>query len=125
MIIRLQGTTPAGIDIDVSLTGIGPRFKTDQMLDDGTVAQCEYVVSDNGNGYKVSYSLSVRVKVAMQPGPNASFQYQDVSTSGTVLCVESRPLVLARNGSKPLQLTITKDSANGEPVEPAVRSKTE
>lgn len=111
--LRLQGNIATVSDINLSLTGIGPRFAADQMTDDGTALTCQYVVSETDAGYKVSYSISARVKVATQSTPNSTnYEYRDVLISGTVICVVGRPVVLVRNGSKPLQLTIAKEDVN-------------
>ncbi len=75
---------------------------------------CEYVVSETKTGYRVSYSVAARIKVATQTSQNSTnIEYRDVSISGTVLCSADRPQVLVRNGSKPLQLTITKEAESG------------
>jgi hypothetical protein len=112
--IRLQGTTTTGADIDLSLTGIGPRFTADQVINDDTVLTCQYVVSETEEGYRVSYSVSARIRVATQTNQTTTnFEFRDVSISGTVLCVADRPMVLVRNGSKPLQLTIMKEAEAG------------
>jgi hypothetical protein len=110
--IQLQGTTTTGSDIDVSLTGIGPRFSADQVVNEDTLLTCEYDVSETETGYTVSYNISARIKVAVQSGQiPGSFEYRDVSISGTVLCLANHPLVLFRSGQKPLQLTISKEAA--------------
>jgi hypothetical protein len=112
--IRLQGTTTTGADIDLSLTGIGPRFNADQVVNDDTVLHCQYVVSETESGYKVTYSVSGRIKVITQTTQKSTnIEFQDVSISGTVLCLAGRPKVIVRNGSKPLQLTIIKDAEDG------------
>jgi hypothetical protein len=110
--IRLHGTTTTGADIDLSLSGIGPRFTADQVVNDDTMLTCQYVVSETENGYRVSYSVGARIKVATN---STNFEYRDVSISGTVLCSADRPQVLVRNGSKPLQLTITKEAEQAAP----------
>ncbi len=116
--IRLHGTTTTGTDIDLSLSGIGPRFRADQVVNDDTMLLCEYLVSETDTGYKVSYTVSARIRVSSQGSPNnTSYEYRDVSTSGTVLCSVDRPQVLVRNGTKPLQLTITKEAE--QPAAPA------
>lgn len=116
IMIRLQGTMTTGSEIDLSLAGIGPRFTADQVVGDDTVLSCQYVVSETETGYKVSYVVSTRIKIATQSGPNStSFEYRDVSISGTVLCLADRPVVLVRNGPKPLQLTITKEAEHVVP----------
>ncbi len=115
--IRLHGTTTTGADIDLSLSGIGPSFTADQVVNDDTMLTCQYVVSETETGYRVSYSVGARIKVATQTSQNSTnYEYHDVTISGTVLCSADRPQVLVRNGSKPLQLTITKEAApsNGD-----------
>ena len=110
--IRLHGTTTTGADIDLSLSGIGPSFSADQVVNDDTTLTCRYVVSETETGYRVSYSVSARLKVATHVNQNVTnYEYRDVSISGTVLCSADRPQVLVRNGSKPLQLTITQEAA--------------
>lgn len=109
--IRLHGTTTTGTEIDLSLSGIGPRFRCDQVVNDDTMLSCEYLVSETETGYKVTYTVSARIKVSPQGSSNnTSYEYRDISTSGTVLCSADRPQVLVSNGSKPLQLTITKEA---------------
>ncbi len=114
--IRLHGTTTTGTEIDLSLSGIGPRFRADQVVNDDTMLCCEYIVSETETGYKVSYTVSARIRVASQGSSNnTNYEYRDVSTSGTVLCSADRPQVLVSNGSKPLQLTITKEAEQPAP----------
>ncbi len=108
--IRLHGTTTTGTEIDLSLSGIGPRFRCDQVVNDDTMLSCEYLVSETETGYKVSYTVSARIKASLQNSPGLTgYENRDISTSGTVLCSTDRPQVLVSNGSKPLQLTITED----------------
>ena len=114
--IRLHGTTPNGSDIDLSLSGIGPRFTADQVIDDDTTLRCEFFVSQTETGYKVSYNVGAGIKVATQTSPDTkNFEYLTVGITNTVLCSADRPQVLSRNGAKSLQLTITKE------VEPAAQ----
>ena len=114
--IRLHGTTTTGADIDLSLSGIGPRFTADQVVNDDTMLACQYVVSETGTGYRVSYSIGARIKVATHTSQNSTnYEYLDATISGTVLCSSGRPQVLVRNGSKPLQLTITKEAEQAVP----------
>ena len=109
--IRLHGTTTTGTDINLSLSGIGPRFTADQVVSDDTMLTCQYVVSETETGYKVSYSIGTRIKVATHTSQNSTnYEYLDVTISGTVLCSLDRPQLLVRNGASPLQLTITKEA---------------
>lgn len=113
--LRLHGTTTTGTDVDLSLCGIGPRFTADQIVNDDTLLTCIYNVSTAGDGYQVTYTVSARLKVATQSGPNSSYEYRDVSISGTILCSLDHPQTLVRNGSKPLQLTITREAEKDGP----------
>ena len=109
--IRLQGTTANGNDIDLSLSGIGPSFNADQSIDKDTILNCEYMVSETETGYKVTYRVSTRVKIATKTSADTTtYEYMDVSVSNTVLCAEGRPQVLVLNGAKSLKLTITKEA---------------
>ena len=122
--IRLQGTTTTGADIDLSLTGVGPKFTADQVINDDTVITCQYLVSETESGYRVSYSVSARIKVATQTNQTTTnFEFRDVSITGTVLCLADHPKVLVRNGSKPLQLTIIKEAEQDGTGQPATRSE--
>jgi hypothetical protein len=112
--IRLHGTTTTGTEIDISLSGIGPSFTADQVVNDDTMLNCQYVVSETETGYRVTYSVGVRIKIAAHKTQNSTnYEYRDVVISGTVLCSVDRPQVLVRNGSNPLQLTITKEAESG------------
>jgi hypothetical protein len=109
--LRLQGTTTNGNDIDLSLSGIGPRFNAMQSIDKDTIFNCEYMVSETEKGYKVTYNISTRIKIATQTSADTTrYEYMDVSASNTVLCAEGLPLVLVLNGAKSLKLTITKEA---------------
>lgn len=114
--IRLQGTTTTGSDIDLSLTGVGPKFSADQVVNNDTVLSCEYLVSETETGYKVSYVVTARIKMATNvSATSTNFEYRDVSISGSAICTAGRPLVLLRNGAKPLQLTISKEPEQTAP----------
>jgi hypothetical protein len=109
--IRLHGTTTNGTDIDLSLSGIGPSFTADQVVNDDTMLTCEYVVSETETGYRVSYSVGARIKVPTQANPNTTnIEYRDIIIRGTVLCSKKKAHVLVQNGTKSLKLTVTKDS---------------
>jgi len=111
--IRLQGTAATGAEVDLSLTGIGPRFAADQMIGGDAVLTCDYVVAqaEGEGGYLVSYSVGVRVKVATHTNASqgtTSFEFRDVTITGTVLCRLDEAVAIVRNGDKPLQLTVSK-----------------
>ena len=118
--IRLQGTVTTGSEIDLSLSGVGPKFTADQVINDDTVLTCQYLVPETEAGYRVSYSVGARIKVVTQKTQNSTnFEYRDVVISGNVLCLAGRPVVVVRNGSKPLQLTIIKGPEHDTPGNPA------
>lgn len=103
-----------GSEIDLSLSGIGPKFTADQVINDDLVLTCQYGVSETETGYRVSYSVGARIKMVTQRSPNSTnFEYRDVIITGNVLCSDDRPVVVVRNGSKPLQLTLTKQTEPG------------
>lgn len=109
--ISLEGTTTTGSVIDLQLTGVGPQFMADQMIgEDGPVLTCQYTVSKNDKGYRVSYSIGVQLRIATSVTQGekqmTNYQYRDVSLSGTVLCTPGVPVVIVRNAKKPLQLTV-------------------
>lgn len=110
--IRLQGTTTTGQDVDLSLTGLGPRFNADQMIaGNDTVMSCDYLVSETDRGFMVSYTLVVQVKAATSVNQGSTiYNYRDVSLKGTVLCKAGEPVVIVKNGDKSLQLTVTQNS---------------
>lgn len=106
--IRLHGTTTNGDEIDFSVSGIGPEFMGQQVIDGDTILVCDYTVSATAKGFKVSYSVGSRIKVATEAVANTTnYKYRDISISGTILCSAGRAHVLVRNGAKMLQLTIT------------------
>ncbi len=95
----------------ISLSGIGPRFNADQTIDEDTILNCEYMVSETDKGYKVTYNISTRIKVATEISAGTTkYEYMSVRSSNTVLCAEGRTQVLVLNGDKSLKLTITKEA---------------
>jgi hypothetical protein len=115
--IRLFGTTTTGAEIDLALTGVGPRFAAEQVLDNDTVVSCEYMVSESENGYQVSYVVTAQIKIVVQSNQNGaiSVDFREVSLSGEVLCATDRPHAIVRSGSKSLHLTISKEAQPNAP----------
>ncbi len=108
--IRVQGTTTTGQDIDLSLTGLGPRFNADQMIaGNDSVMNCDYLVTESDQRFLISYTLVVRIKVTSNPGP-PNIEYRDVSVGGTILCKPGEPVVIVKNGDKTLQITVTQEA---------------
>ena len=85
--IRLNGTLPGGEPVDLSLTGVGPLFSTDSPIGkEGTVPRFEYMVEPEGAAYRVTYSISTRIKVTIQRNGAENFEFRDIRTNGSVLC---------------------------------------
>jgi hypothetical protein len=115
--IRLQGTTTTGSEIDLELTGSGPAFTAQQMVGkEESVLSCEYRVTEADGGYRVSYSIGMQVKVVISSsqGESRNYEYRNVTINGSALCAAGKPVVIVRNGGKPLELVV---SPAGEAVE--------
>jgi hypothetical protein len=110
--VLLEGSITADSVVNLSLTGSGPKFSADQVLEDETILRTEYLISTSGNGYSVEYAVAARVKVktgAANDQRPPTFEYRDVSITGNVICSLDKPIVLIRNGARSLQLTIKKE----------------
>ena len=109
--VRLHGSTSTGNAIDITLAGIGPRFAASQVINGDEIIDCQYIVSETETGYKVIYTVGLRVKMVAGKSQNSTnYEYRDTSITGTVLCSDDSPQVLISNGGKPMELTITKAS---------------
>lgn len=108
--IHLHGMTSAGIPVDLSLTGIGPEFSADTVLDDDfSVLNCRFLVTQIDDRPVVDFAISVRVRVPTQTSGDAvSYSYQEVSTSGRAVTPLGKPLVIAASGKGDLVLTMTR-----------------
>jgi hypothetical protein len=86
--IRLNGILPVGEQVDLSLTGVGPMFSTDSPIGkEGAVTHFEYMVEPEGAAYRVNFSISTRIRVAIQRNGDAvSYEFMDIATNGNVLC---------------------------------------
>lgn len=118
--IRLHGTNSNGAEIDFSLAGIGPKFLADQLINDETILQCDYVVSETETGYLVSYIIGSRITIRDGDNMNSARSssrdtIRDTYIRGTVLCANKKTQVLVQNGSKSLKLTITEDEGQAAP----------
>lgn len=109
--VRVQGTTTTGQDIDLSLTGLGPRFNADQMIaGTDSVMSCDYVVTESEQGFTVAYTLVVQMKVATSVNQGSTiYNYRDVSLKGTILCKPGEPVGIVKNGDKTLHLTVSQE----------------
>lgn len=120
--IRLQGTTTTGNEIDLELTGAGPTFTAQQVVGkDEAVLSCEYRVAEAEDGYRVSYSIGMQVKVAISVNQEArNYEYRNVAINGSVLCSAGKPVAIVKNGGKPLELVVSPvgETAEMKPVVP-------
>lgn len=114
--IRLNGTLPGGEPVDLSLTGVGPLFATDSPIGkEGTVARFEYMVAQEGAAYRVNYSISTRIKVAIQRnGETASNEFRDITTRGSVLCHAGKAVGIYKGQNGGLALSVG-DAAEEKP----------
>lgn len=110
--IRLQGSVSDGPPLDLSLTGIGPIFQADVVAGDKfTILSHQYSVKPAGSGYKVEYSIGLRIRMEMaQTGNSVSYEFRDVSVTGTVMVKEGERVVISKNGDRELALTLSKAS---------------
>jgi hypothetical protein len=120
--IRLQGTTTTGNEIDLELTGMGPNFTAQQIVGkDESILSCRYGVKEAEGGYHVSYQIGMQVKVVTSTqGGATNYEFQDVTINGSALCTAGKPVVIVRNGGKPLELVVNPAGAavEGKPVVP-------
>jgi hypothetical protein len=119
--IRLQGTTTTNSEIDLELTGTGPTFNAQQMVGkDESVLSCQYSVAQAEGGYRVSYSIGMRVKVVTNIHKDTTnYEYRDVTINGSALCAAGKPVTIVRNGGKPLELVVTAvEAVEGKPTPP-------
>ncbi|WP_411825485.1 hypothetical protein [Luteolibacter sp. AS25] len=114
--VLLEGSITADSVVDLSLTGSGPKFSAEQILEDETILHTEYLIATSERGYSVAYAVAARVKVKTRTANDqktANFEYRDVSITGNVICSLNEPIVLIRNGARSLQLTIKKEAEQG------------
>ncbi|BCU78118.1 hypothetical protein [Luteolibacter sp. LG18] len=105
--IALTGKVGENREIDVSLTGTGPRFESDSMLADGSLLTVRYDVTQTDKGTLVNYSLGLQVEV--KSGNNS--QYRSLAFSGTVLCTGDKPVEIYANGAQKLALGVATTKA--------------
>lgn len=108
--IQLQGSVHDGPPLDLSLTGVGPIFQADVVTGDKfTILSHQYSVIPNDCGYKVEYNIGIRLRMEMaRNGQNTSYEFRDVSLSGTVIAKEGEKVVVSKNGDRELSLTLGK-----------------
>ena len=111
--IQLQGKVEGGPALDLSMTGIGPIFRGDVVAgDDPAIVTHSYTVTVVEGGYKVEYSIGLRLKFEqMVNGKVNSVEYREVMVSGTAIAREGKRLVIAKNGENELGLTLGKTAS--------------
>lgn len=110
--IQLQGSVNDGPPLDLSLTGVGPVFQADVVTGDNfTILSHQYSVVPASKGYKVEYNIGLRIRMEMSKTKQAtSYEFRDVSVTGTVMATEGEKVVISRNGDRELALTLSKAS---------------
>lgn len=111
--VQLQGSVKGGPVLDLAMTGIGPIFRGDVVAgDSAAIVTHSYTVNPTETGYRVEYSIGLRIKVEHQAeGMPTSVEYRDVIVTGTALAEEGKKLVIAKNGDHELTLTLGKAAA--------------
>ena len=111
--IQLQGKVEGGPALDLAMTGIGPIFRGDVVAgDDPAIVTHSYTVTVIEGGYKVEYSIGLRLKFEqMVNGKVNSVEYREVMVSGTAIAREGKRVVIAKNGDNGLGLTLGKTAS--------------
>jgi hypothetical protein len=124
--VRLAGELLKGRKVELALTGSGPRLSSQQFVgDDNQLMSCEFQFGEDDGGYRISYSVSVRVAVPVnqQPVVPAHIQYQDLSLNGTVVCKPDKAVEILRNGGRSLWLTVEEPAPADKPADPRKAEK--
>lgn len=106
--IRLNGELPGGKGIDLSMTGVGPVFSTGSPIgEDDTMVRLEYMVQPEGAAYRVNYSISSRIKIAIKgEGDKTNFEFRDITTNGAVLCQSGKAVEIFKGQDGGLFLSV-------------------
>lgn len=107
--IHLGGTTGQGGAVDLSLTGTGPTFLSDEFLGgDGSTVNLEIIVKATEKGYILTYLMGTRLKIADEgEGKPQSYTYRDFVTRGSVFCLPGKAVEIVKNGEKSISLTVS------------------
>ena len=101
IMIQLQGSVVGGPDLDLSMTGIGPLFRGDVVAgDDPDILTHTDTVVKAGDGYKVDYSIGLRLKSEQKIGNREHIENRDVFVTGAALAEEGKKLVISKNGDR-------------------------
>ena len=114
--IRLQGVLPDGGAVDVSTTGIGPKFMANVPLNQGARSlSCGYTLSESEGTYYISYSVSIRIRFQMgETNGQANYQYRDYVLEGKVICNPGSSVVIFKNGEETLSIKLVEEVANSQ-----------
>ena len=100
--IQLQGSVYGSEPLDLSLTGVGPVFQADVIAgEDRSILTHQYSVRPNDCGYRVEYSIGLRI--AMEVSRNGQ-----ATVSGAAIAKEGERVVISKNGAHELALTLGK-----------------
>ncbi len=123
--IRLTGNFTKELEVDLAVTGIGPKWMADTLVGDpASTLTCEYLMTEKDGAFRVEYSIGVRVAIPTQrPGggpvvPGAppqpqfsSITYQDLVVRGMVTCKLGEPVEIIKNGKQRVALTVQDPAA--------------
>jgi hypothetical protein len=112
MTLQLQGSVVGGPELDLAMTGIGPLFRGDVVAgDDPAIVTHTYTVVTAGDGYKVDYSIGLRLQVEKKSDGRVNVEFHDVVVTGTAMVEEEKTLVISKNGDRELSLTLSKTAS--------------
>jgi len=108
--ITLSGTLSTGDKIDLSLTGIGPDFQTDQVVGKNTtILSCTYTLTQREESYHLKYSIGARIKIETKDDDGGkTVEFRDMVLRGVIACQPDKPVHISKSGDKSLTLAISK-----------------
>ncbi|MGC4013812.1 MAG: hypothetical protein QM755_04735 [Luteolibacter sp.] len=110
--LRLEGNLGDHRNIKLTVTGLGPQFQSDSMIEDGSLVTLNYVINDSGKGPVLDYSIGVRIAVPV----GTSIEYRSLVFKSRALCQPGKPLEIYRNDKQSLTLTLD-PTAEGDKAE--------
>lgn len=102
--IELTGSLGEKREIAMTLTGIGPRFEASTLFQESGWINVSFQVSPDEKGNVVSYVIAAQVPV---PVGGDRIEYKELTFKSVALCQPGHPVVIYKNGSQSLSLTVS------------------
>lgn len=111
--LSLTGSFGEKREIDLSVTGVGPRFNTKGLLPDDSIITANFLTSRTSAGILVSYDIELMIFTNLD---NGKFERRGFTYSGTVLCQSGEAVSIYHNksGAQSLVLNITEVKDGGK-----------